>query len=106
MTAGALARATGLTTGGITNVLDRLEDAGYVRRAQSSDERRKVFVETTPAFHRKVVPLFEPMHRLQSAVVSAYSPRQLQVIASFTASNLSAAREALTQVSAQALHNA
>src|ERR1700737_4249079 len=32
MTAGGLARATGLTTASITGVLDRLEDGGFVRR--------------------------------------------------------------------------
>ena len=32
MTAGELARATGLTTASITGVVDRLEEAGYVRR--------------------------------------------------------------------------
>src|SRR5690242_10555456 len=32
MTAGELARATGLTTASITGVVDRLEQAGYVRR--------------------------------------------------------------------------
>ena len=32
MTAGDLARATGLTTASITGVIDRLEEGGYVRR--------------------------------------------------------------------------
>ena len=32
MTAGELARETGLTTASITGVVDRLEEAGYVRR--------------------------------------------------------------------------
>ena len=37
VTAGRLAEVTGLTTGAITGVIDRLEKAGYVRR-----ERAKV----------------------------------------------------------------
>src|SRR5262249_43014336 len=34
MTAGELAERTGLTTGAITGVIDRLEKAGFVRRAE------------------------------------------------------------------------
>src|ERR1700677_4292850 len=39
MTAGELARATGLTTASITGVLDRLEEAGFVRRARGAHHR-------------------------------------------------------------------
>src|SRR5215831_20090383 len=34
ITAGELAQRTGLTTGAITGVIDRLEQAGFVRRAK------------------------------------------------------------------------
>ena len=37
MTAGQLAKATGLSTASITGVIDRLEEAGFVRRESSSD---------------------------------------------------------------------
>ena len=36
LTAGELARATGLTTASITGVLDRLEEAGFVRRERDA----------------------------------------------------------------------
>jgi DNA-binding MarR family transcriptional regulator len=50
--AGRLADETGLTTGAITTVLDRLERAGYARRVRDADDRRRVLVELTPeAFH-------------------------------------------------------
>ncbi len=44
MTAGRLAEVTGLTTGAITGVVDRLEKAGLVRRERDDDDRRKVFI--------------------------------------------------------------
>src|ERR1700722_4560337 len=44
MTAGRLAELTGLTTGAITGVIDRLEKAGFVRRERDQDDRRKVFI--------------------------------------------------------------
>jgi DNA-binding MarR family transcriptional regulator len=46
-TAGQLAEATGLTTGAITAVLDRLERAGLARRAADPTDRRRVVVEPT-----------------------------------------------------------
>src|ERR1700690_4622431 len=41
LTAGELARATGLTTASITGVLDRLEEAGFVRRERDAHDRRR-----------------------------------------------------------------
>lgn len=43
-TAGQLSAMTGLTTGAMTAVIDRLEKAGYVHREHSKDDRRKVIV--------------------------------------------------------------
>src|SRR5215475_15995773 len=45
----ALAQRLGITTGGLTSVLDRLERAGYVRRRNDPHDRRRQIVETTPA---------------------------------------------------------
>ena len=53
--AGRLADETGLTTGAITTVLDRLERAGFARRVRDPDDRRRVLVElATDAFHGAV----------------------------------------------------
>src|SRR6476619_4044898 len=48
MTAGELARATGLTTASITGVLDRLEEGGFVRRERDPKDRRRVSVKLNP----------------------------------------------------------
>src|SRR4029077_5148371 len=48
MTAGELARATGLTTASITGVLDRLEDGGFVRRERDPKDRRRVILNLNP----------------------------------------------------------
>lgn len=46
--AGHLAEQTGLTTGAITGVLDRLEREGYVRREKDPGDRRQVLVHAAP----------------------------------------------------------
>ena len=85
MTAGELARATGLTTASITGVLDRLEEAGYVRRERDSKDRRRVVVhlELDKAL-ANVAPLFLPMVRdWQERVVADYTDDELRLIVDF-----------------------
>src|SRR6516164_9446091 len=48
ITAGELAQRTGLTTGAITGVIDRLEKAGFVRRVRDPGDRRRVVVVPLP----------------------------------------------------------
>lgn len=100
-TAGSLSGATGLTTGAITGVIDRLEKSGFVRRVRPDTDRRKVLVSTTEAFFEQVVPLFEPMQRHQSAVVGRFDADQLRIVAGFMEQCLEAARDALAELSAQ-----
>jgi DNA-binding MarR family transcriptional regulator len=83
ITAGALAQATGLTSGAITGVLDRLERAGLVRRARDPKDRRKVIVRPTPCVEKTVPPLFEPLHRAMTAMWSSYSDAELELILDF-----------------------
>ena len=45
--AGRLAEVTGLSSGAMTTALDRLERAGYARRARDTGARRRVLVELT-----------------------------------------------------------
>ena len=45
--AGRLAEVTGLSSGAMTTALDRLERAGYARRARDTGDRRRVLVELT-----------------------------------------------------------
>jgi len=47
LTAGELADHTGLTTGAITGVVDRLERAGFVRRDRDPEDRRRHIVEVS-----------------------------------------------------------
>src|SRR5215475_10461124 len=59
-TAGELAEATGLTTGAITGVIDRLEAAGFVRREDDPHDRRRVIIRVVPKRYGDIARLFEP----------------------------------------------
>ena len=59
LTAGDLARETGLTTASITGVADRLEEAGYVRRERDPKDRRRVVIRLVlESALRDVAPVF------------------------------------------------
>jgi DNA-binding MarR family transcriptional regulator len=83
MTAGALAQATGLTTGAITGVIDRLERVGYARRERDAVDRRKVLVQITPYATQCSAPIFEPMAQATTEALSAYPDDQLALLLDF-----------------------
>jgi DNA-binding MarR family transcriptional regulator len=84
--AGELARRTGLTTGTITAVIDRLENAGFVRRAKDPGDRRRVLIEPLrERIEEKIGPLFESMARAMAELCAQYSTQELAVIRDFTA---------------------
>lgn len=84
VTAGDLARMTGLTTGAITAAIDRLEKAGLARRERSETDRRKVFIRLSesPATAR-IAPIFEALARDAAELVTHYSTRELETIKDF-----------------------
>lgn len=85
MSAGDLARASRLTTGAITAVIDRLERAGYARRVPDPSDRRRVLVEATPkAFETANELMVEPMRRLYTPLAERYTDEELRLFIEFT----------------------
>jgi DNA-binding MarR family transcriptional regulator len=82
-TAGEFAKVTGLTTGAITGVIDRLERAGYVRRERDPTDRRKVIVRARPAMTRRIAPLYDSLQREMTALWSRYTDDELALIFDF-----------------------
>ena len=86
ITAGDLAERTGLTTGAITGVIDRLEKAGFVRRAKDSSDRRRVIVEPLPKrIEGQIGPLFASIGRAMADLCAQYSTPELAAIRDFVA---------------------
>jgi DNA-binding MarR family transcriptional regulator len=82
MPAGRLAELTGLTTGAITGIIDRLEKAGYVRRANDPKDRRRTIVEPTQnkKWERKIESIFIPLHERMHKLLSSYSESELDFL--------------------------
>ena len=85
MTAGQLAKATGLSTASITGVIDRLEVAGFVRRERDAADRRRVVVRlVTERAVRDVASVFLPMVRAWQQLAAQYSDDELRLIVEFS----------------------
>lgn len=80
MPAGRLAELTGLTTGAVTGLVDRLEAGGYVRRQKDPADRRRVIVELIPAALADAFPLFEPMLADMGKLHANYNDEQLKAM--------------------------
>jgi len=84
LTAGQLAAESGLTTGAVTAVIDRLERAGYARRARDEHDRRKVIVEVTDAFYARAADIWGPVAaEWQQALAERFSAAELATIVAF-----------------------
>src|SRR5215472_4866305 len=60
-TAGQLATMTGLTTGSVTTMIDRLEKAGFVRREADANDRRKVIVKPVMEKVAQFAPFYDEL---------------------------------------------
>lgn len=60
MTAAVLATELGLTSGGITFVVDRLERAGHLNRVRDDTDRRKVLLHYSPGGRALADEFFGP----------------------------------------------
>ena len=83
VSAGQLANESGLTTGAVTALIDRLEKAGYVRRIRDTLDRRKIWVEvtdTTRTINRHIFGLYG---YVGPTMVQRFNPAELKAIMEF-----------------------
>ncbi|MCE9597027.1 MAG: MarR family transcriptional regulator [Spirochaetia bacterium] len=86
LTAGELAHYTGLTTGAITSVIDRLEKKGLVLRKDDPDDRRKVKLHMAhnPKFQSKLEKQFEGIAAGVFKLLSSYNETELALILDYS----------------------
>ena len=85
ITAGELAERTGLTTGAITGVVDRLEQADLMRRARDPNDRRRVVLELLqdPKREREIGALYAPLGQKITELVAQYSAAERATLLDF-----------------------
>ena len=81
LTAGEIAQLTGLTTGAVTGLIDRLEKKKLVKRQFAKDDRRKVMiVPNLPNTERLLTPLFKSLQEKTAKLISSFSEEEVETI--------------------------
>src|SRR5438552_13306296 len=77
-----LAEMTGLSTGAITGIVDRLERAGYAEREPNPKDRRSVIIRArnTEPLAKETRPIFAALTEAMTALNARYSPEQSALI--------------------------
>ena len=99
-TAGQLANLTGLTTGAITRILDRLEEAGLVRRERDPNDGRKVIVrlERGKDEMHKVRSILDSVGKTWDEVASRYDDEQIAFLLEFLKHSNELSRQELVRL--------
>jgi DNA-binding HxlR family transcriptional regulator len=95
MTAGQLAELTRLTTGAITGMLKRLEEAGLIRRESDPADARRVIVRLAPETDqiRGIGPVFAIVGKAWEELAARYDDEQLAFLVEFLQRGNAVARQ-------------
>ncbi len=77
LTQSELSHHVGLTTGATSSLLNRLEDAGHIRRARDSADRRVVTLHASEGIDAAVAQFFGPLTDRATALMQRYRPEVL-----------------------------
>jgi MarR family transcriptional regulator, organic hydroperoxide resistance regulator len=91
-TPGKLAASTGLSSGGVTVALDRLERAGFIRREPNPADRRSLLINLVPAKLRKLAGRYEEVESETRRLLATLPERDLEAVVRFF-ETLAAVRE-------------
>ncbi len=83
ITAGELSKLTGLTTGSVTALIDRLEKTGFVQRQPDPQDRRKVIIVPLYENNEDVSRIYLQLHAEMLKLASFYSDEELALITKF-----------------------
>ncbi|ACS99253.1 MarR family winged helix-turn-helix transcriptional regulator [Paenibacillus sp. JDR-2] len=105
VTAGELSKLTGLTTGSVTSLIDRLEKEGFVRRQPDPRDRRKVIIEPVYENKEEVSVTYLQLHAAMVKLASAYTDQELELITQFLSEAGSVLEEQIRQLHSNARKN-
>jgi DNA-binding MarR family transcriptional regulator len=86
VTAGGIGEHTGLTTGAVTRMVDRLARAGYVERVPDPHDRRKVVIRPLPneRMDALLAAAFGPYFQDVAEVMAHYDAKEQRAIVDWT----------------------
>jgi MarR family transcriptional regulator, organic hydroperoxide resistance regulator len=99
MTAGELAKRLSLTTGAVTNVLDRMNKGGFLKRVFDPKDRRKVMVEINPKKLKQLGKPYESVSVAFHKLVENYTVKELKFLVQFYKSSIEITRSEIEKLS-------
>jgi DNA-binding MarR family transcriptional regulator len=90
LTAGDVSKITGLTTGAVTGLIDRLEKKQLVKRVFDEGDRRKVLIE--PNREKAMVlfgGVFDTLEKKMLKLLSTFNEKELQAVEQYMRSTIS-----------------
>lgn len=98
VTAGWLSAMSGLTTGAVTHILDRLERRKLIRRVRDTRDRRKIFVRVREENLAPLVPRYETVGKAFMELAGEYKDEELRVICDYMERSLAVSRKELAKL--------
>ncbi|HEU0243532.1 MAG TPA: MarR family transcriptional regulator [Candidatus Limnocylindrales bacterium] len=95
MAVGRLGELTALTTGATTRMVDRLEQAGYVRRVPDPADRRRVIVEPVAERTLAIARAFDPLDAATRDALSPARAEDIRAIRGFLEATVAGSRDAI-----------
>jgi DNA-binding MarR family transcriptional regulator len=101
-----LAARLGLTTGAMTKVLDRLQDAGYITRSADPADRRRIVITAGPEGFAALAVSYAPLRERMSEHLAGYTVGELAAIARFLRAGRQLADEETAHIRSQGIRHA
>ena len=98
VTAGQLSAMTGLTTGAITHILDRLEKRQIIERVRDTRDRRRIFIRVNLQSLEPLMPRYEAIGKAFTDLVDQYSDEELQLICDYMEKASAVANQQLVNI--------
>ncbi len=99
LTPKAIAEYTGLTSGSVTSLIDRLERKGFVTRVRDAKDRRSVIVEPNLERMDAVMPYLDVLGQAATELLENYTDEQLRLICDFLRLNARLLTQAVAKLS-------
>jgi DNA-binding MarR family transcriptional regulator len=80
-TAGELSKMTGLSTGAVTGLIDRLEKKNLARREFDKDDRRKIIIVPNIENTQKLLdPILAHLQKKTTKLITSFSKKKIEII--------------------------
>jgi len=98
MTAGQLGRRLSLTSGAVTNVIDRLERRGIVQRASDAKDRRKVIVTVNENKLAAADKVYRSVGKAFERLLATYATAELEFLVRYLQASIELTKQEIAKL--------